>query len=78
MYEAQLPKDWKFIISDASAKLLVVANDEIFGKTKGFVDEIDSLEAVINLQGDGESSWKALLPSAHTPDRSYSHRDLAP
>ncbi|GMH72539.1 hypothetical protein TrRE_jg2028, partial [Triparma retinervis] len=32
MYEAQLPKDWSYILNDAGCKALFVANDDIFGR----------------------------------------------
>src|SRR5688572_28561566 len=32
MYEAQLPKDWEFIVKDCEAKVLIVATDAIAEK----------------------------------------------
>src|SRR4029078_868991 len=37
MYEAQLEKDWEYIIRDCRAKALVVANEAIGAKTKRFL-----------------------------------------
>jgi long-chain acyl-CoA synthetase len=51
MYEAQLPKEWKYILEDCGAKVLLAANDLIYGQTTGFVDEIDALEHVVNFDG---------------------------
>jgi long-chain acyl-CoA synthetase len=51
MYEAQLAKDWEFIIRDCDAKALIVANDSILEKTKGMLDTVDSLQLIVNLQG---------------------------
>lgn len=63
MYEAQLAKDWKYIIEDSEAKLLLVANQTIYDQTKGFVDEVDSLERVIFFDGpnDHDDSYAKLL-----------------
>lgn len=63
MYEAQLPKDWKYIINDSGACVLFVANESIYGQTKGFVDEIDSLEHVVCLDAakGAEYSWAAWM-----------------
>jgi long-chain acyl-CoA synthetase len=52
MYEAQLAKDWKYIIDDSNAKILLVANTEIYDQVKPFVDELDDLERVIFFDGD--------------------------
>lgn len=41
MYEAQLQKDWEFIIQDSNAKMLIVANDAIYAKTKDYVGQGD-------------------------------------
>lgn len=51
MYEAQLAKEWKFIINDSGAKVLIVANDLIAEKTKDFVEELETLEHIINIAG---------------------------
>ncbi|PKN58537.1 MAG: long-chain fatty acid--CoA ligase [Deltaproteobacteria bacterium HGW-Deltaproteobacteria-14] len=63
MYEAQLEKDWKYILNDSGTKVLLVANSEIFEKTKKFVDEVESLEHVVNFEGkaDDSTSYAALL-----------------
>lgn len=49
MYEAQLPKDWEFIVKDCEAKGLIVATDAIAEKTKDFLDSIPSLTHIISL-----------------------------
>ena len=40
MYEHQLPHDWRYILNDCGAKLLVASTLEIFDQVKGFVDEV--------------------------------------
>jgi long-chain acyl-CoA synthetase len=49
MYEAQLPKDWEYILKDCQAKAVIVATDAIAQKVKDFVESIDSLKYVISL-----------------------------
>ena len=56
MYEAQLEKDWKYILNDSGTKILFVANDAIYEKTKKFVDEVESLEHVVNFNGKGDDN----------------------
>ncbi len=63
MYEAQLDKDWKYILNDSGTKVLLVANDEIYNRTKPFIEQLDALEHVVNFEGkgDGDDSFAALL-----------------
>lgn len=63
MYEAQLAKDWKYIIGDSGAKILLTANDEIYEETLPFLDEFDSLEHIIFFDGDNahEDSYAKML-----------------
>lgn len=52
MYESQLPKDWKYILEDSGAKVVLVANEDIRQKVAELKDEVASLEHIILL---GES-----------------------
>ncbi|MBX3205543.1 MAG: long-chain fatty acid--CoA ligase [Labilithrix sp.] len=66
MYEAQLPKDWEFIVKDCDAKALIVATDAIVEKTKDFLDSIGSLKHIISMD-----------PATKTSDRVHSFKSLA-
>ena len=63
MYQKQNPKDWEFIIRDSGAKVVLVANTEIAGKVGPFVETIETLERVVDLEGpaDDEHSYAGLL-----------------
>jgi long-chain acyl-CoA synthetase len=66
MYEAQLEKDWEYIIRDCRAKALVVANEAIGAKTKRFLSDIPTLERIVSLSSWNETderitTWKTLL-----------------
>ncbi len=65
MYEAQLPKDWEFIVKDCSAKALIVATDAIAEKTKDFLDTIPSLQHIISMD-----------PATKTSERVRSFKEL--
>ena len=54
MYEAQLEKDWKYMLNDSGTKVLLVANAKIYEKAKKFVDELEHLERVICFEGGAE------------------------
>jgi long-chain acyl-CoA synthetase len=52
MYEAQLEKDWEFIVGDCEAKVLVVATRAIFDKTKSFLGKLPKLQHLVLLEDD--------------------------
>ena len=52
MYEAQLAKDWKYILDDCGAKVVVVANDGIRAQIDDFRDELPNLEKIVVYSGD--------------------------
>lgn len=56
MYEAQLEKDWKYILNDSGTKVLLVANDDIYQRCLKFIDEVDSLEHVVNFNGKAKDN----------------------
>lgn len=60
MYEAELPKIWKYIIGDSGIKVLFVSTEDIAAQVTPWIGEIPSLEAVIRLQGDSEGTMAAL------------------
>ncbi len=49
MYEAQAPEEWKFILNDASGKVVVAATEAIYQTIRGFGGEVPSLTRVICL-----------------------------
>lgn len=62
MYEKQHIDDWRYIIRDCGAKVLVVATTSIRDKTSILVDELESLETIVRLDGgEEEDGWGALL-----------------
>ena len=60
MYEAELPRIMKYIIEDAGVKILLVSRKDILEKIKHFPDEIESLERVIAIHGNGDNSMAEL------------------
>jgi len=59
MYQKQNPKDWKYILDDCSAKVLLVANAEVAGLAASLTDEVASLERIVDFEAaDG---YQALL-----------------
>ncbi len=60
MYEAELPRIMKYIISDSGVKVLLVSRDEILEKVKDFPDEIESLEKIYVIDGEGDDTLAEL------------------
>jgi long-chain acyl-CoA synthetase len=64
MYEAQLPKEWEYILKDSGTKLVFGANDKIVEKLKPMLASaggVATLEHVINFAGTGAGSFEGLL-----------------
>lgn len=63
MYEAQMAKDWEFILKDSGAKIVLVANQKIYDQVKPMVETIDTLERVVYFDGpsDGADAYQNLL-----------------
>ncbi|MFP4596932.1 MAG: AMP-dependent synthetase/ligase [Persicimonas sp.] len=51
MYEAQMPKDWKFIIEDSDAKIVLVADQDIYEKVQDFKEDVEGLEHIVFFDG---------------------------
>jgi long-chain acyl-CoA synthetase len=61
MYESQLLDDWRYIVGDSGAKLLLTANRTIHEKVSAFTQEIDTLEHVYCVEDPGEDDSMARL-----------------
>lgn len=49
MYEAQLAKDWEFIVRDCEAKAVIAATDAITEKCRPFLESIPGLAHIVSL-----------------------------
>ncbi len=63
MYEAQLPKEWKFILDDCGAKVAIGATPVIYDKLKELKSELPALEHIVglDLESDNPDSYAALI-----------------
>jgi long-chain acyl-CoA synthetase len=63
MYEAQLAKEWAFIVNDCEAVALIAATDEIFTKAQEIPEKAPSLKHIIGLTkpSSDPKSYAALL-----------------
>ena len=66
MYEAQQPDEWRFILQDAGAKVVLAATSSIVDKVEAQRHEIPSLEHVIGLDlaSDHEHAFDAVIARA--------------
>lgn len=60
MYEKELVQTWKYICRDSAIKVLAVSSPEILEQVKDFSREIDTLENIILIDGEGENTLSAL------------------
>jgi long-chain acyl-CoA synthetase len=51
MYEAQRESEWEFILGDCGARVLLVANGDIFAKAKRFLESVPTLEHIVLIDG---------------------------
>lgn len=63
MYESQTVSEWKYIVNDCAAKVLIVSKFEIYNQVKDFLKTVPSLKHIINLSSPETeaNSYKALL-----------------
>lgn len=52
MYEAQTEKDWRYIINDSEAKLVLVANEVIYKKVSPLINTEPHLQSVLSIDSD--------------------------
>ena len=77
MYEAQLKKEWEFIIEDSGAVVALVATQEIYNQVVDFIGTVGNLKAVVCFytSADKDYAYDKLLvegrknpvPSVHPP-----------
>ena len=66
MYEAQLEKDWNYIISDSGTKLLIVSNENIHSKVKSFKGQVQSI-IVLDCDVKEEYSFHRMINDPSIP-----------
>ena len=60
MYEAELPRIMKYIIRDAGVKVLLISRNDILEKVRDFPAEIETLEKIFVIDGNGDASMAEL------------------
>jgi long-chain acyl-CoA synthetase len=65
MYEAQLPKEWEFIINDCEAKVVLLGSDAVAAKFKEIQGSMPSVQKVV-----------VLRPSGKTPESFLKYQDV--
>ncbi len=52
MYENQHERDWRFIISDSNAKLVLVANEKIRDLVKDYPEKVGAVKSILCIECD--------------------------
>jgi len=60
MYEKEREQVWQYIIKDSGLKVLFVVDNTIYDKVKHLVDEIDTLEKIIVINGEGQDTFESV------------------
>ncbi len=60
MYEAELPRIWRYIVADSAMKVLFVSKPEILEKVKDFPGQIPTLQSLVLIEGEGPGSLAGL------------------
>jgi len=60
MYEAELVKIWRYIVADAGVKVLFVSKKSIYEKVKDFPNQIDTLQKIVLMEGEGPGTMSEL------------------
>jgi long-chain acyl-CoA synthetase len=65
MYTAQLPEEWRFILNDCQAKIVVVSTREIYEQINALKTQVPSIQRVIclGLPASNPDSYEQLLAS---------------
>ena len=61
MYEAQLDKEWQYILSDSGATVCFVASAAIEARVRRIAEKVPGVAHVITFEGDGPGSYADLL-----------------
>lgn len=63
MYQAQKPDEWRFILEDCGAKVVMTANAEIFDVITNMKEHVSTIEHVLSLglPDDHECSYRAVM-----------------
>ena len=54
MYEAQLEKDWRYIIEDSGSKMVLCANERIYKKVKSYINSVGNMKSAIVFDADDD------------------------
>ena len=60
MYEKELEKVWRYIVEDSGIKVLFVVNNDVYEQVKHYKDDIDTLEEIYIIRGEGDKTMAGL------------------
>jgi long-chain acyl-CoA synthetase len=61
MYENQLDKEWKYILSDSGAKVVLAGSAASEKRLRALVKELPAVQHVIGFDAEGDESYQGLL-----------------
>jgi long-chain acyl-CoA synthetase len=68
MYEAQLDKDWRYIVEDSGASIVLVSTEKIYEKTSSYVGQVGQVRTVLCMDASAEymHSYKRRMKTVET------------
>ncbi len=57
MYEAQLPKEWEYILNDCGAVVLLVSTEDIYDKAAPFIGKVGNLRHIVVFYADASKDY---------------------
>ncbi len=68
MYEAEIPRTWRYIVEDASVRMLFVSRPDVLERLKPAIEGLPSLERIFLIEGEGPDTMADLeRKGADTP-----------
>ncbi len=61
MYEAQLDKEWQYILADSGSKVCLVSTAAIEARVRRLTESLPALEHIVSFEGDGPGSYADLM-----------------
>jgi long-chain acyl-CoA synthetase len=61
MYEAQLDKEWQYILSDSGSSVCLVANPAIETRVARLAEKLPAMRHIVSFEGDAPGSYADLL-----------------
>jgi long-chain acyl-CoA synthetase len=67
MYEAQLDRDWQYILKDSGSKMLLVSKESIYNRVKDYTGSVGEVQSVLCFEAPEASEHSYAFEMSKTP-----------